>query len=210
MTNSDAILWTRKLLDEEGIFAGVSSGAIARVAVRIAGELDEGNVVIVADDGWKYLSSGSTPVRSRRSRTWTPPSGGERWTSPPPLEEVVVHAREETPRSSDVAWSSFESPPRTGCGCSWARNTAESPLRFEIDGLEVLRLISTIESSGRELGAIYHSHTRTAPEPSQTDINFATGWPGVEWIIVGLADPAAPEIRSFLIDGGKVQEVNIG
>jgi cysteine synthase B len=59
VTNSDAITWTRKLLDEEGIFAGVSSGAIARVAVRIAGELDEGNVVfIVADDGWKYLSSG--------------------------------------------------------------------------------------------------------------------------------------------------------
>jgi cysteine synthase B len=59
VTNRDAILWTRKLLDEEGIFAGVSTGAIARVAVRIAGELDEGNVVfIVADDGWKYLSSG--------------------------------------------------------------------------------------------------------------------------------------------------------
>src|ERR1039457_4762246 len=59
VTNSDAISWTRKLLDEEGIFAGVSSGAIARVAVRIAGELDEGNVVfIVADDGWKSLSSG--------------------------------------------------------------------------------------------------------------------------------------------------------
>ncbi len=59
VTNRDAILWTRKLLSEEGIFAGVSSGAIARVAVRIAGELDEGNVVfIVADDGWKYLSSG--------------------------------------------------------------------------------------------------------------------------------------------------------
>jgi cysteine synthase len=59
VTNSDAITWTRRLLDQEGIFAGVSSGAIARVAVRIAGELDEGNVVfIVADDGWKYLSSG--------------------------------------------------------------------------------------------------------------------------------------------------------
>jgi [CysO sulfur-carrier protein]-thiocarboxylate-dependent cysteine synthase len=59
VTNSDAIVWTRKLLDEEGIFAGVSSGAIARVAARIAGELDEGNVVfVVADDGWKYLSSG--------------------------------------------------------------------------------------------------------------------------------------------------------
>ncbi len=59
VTNRDAILWTRKLLDEESVFAGVSSGAIARVAVRIAGELDEGNVVfVVADDGWKYLSSG--------------------------------------------------------------------------------------------------------------------------------------------------------
>jgi len=59
VTNRDAIIWTRKLLDVEGIFAGVSTGAIARVAVRIAGELDEGNVVfIVADDGWKYLSSG--------------------------------------------------------------------------------------------------------------------------------------------------------
>ncbi len=59
VTNRDAIVWTRKLLDEEGVFAGVSSGAIASIAVRIAGELDEGNVVfVVADDGWKYLSSG--------------------------------------------------------------------------------------------------------------------------------------------------------
>ena len=65
VTNSDAITWTRRLLDEEGLFAGVSSGAIASIAVRIAGELDEGNVVfVVADDGWKYLSSGiySLPV----------------------------------------------------------------------------------------------------------------------------------------------------
>jgi [CysO sulfur-carrier protein]-thiocarboxylate-dependent cysteine synthase len=59
VTNRDAVVWTRKLLDEEGLFAGVSSGAIARVAVRIAGEMDEGNVVfVVCDDGWKYLSSG--------------------------------------------------------------------------------------------------------------------------------------------------------
>ncbi len=59
VSNHDAIVWTRKLLDEEGIFAGVSSGAIARVAVRIAGELDEGNVVfMVCDDGWRYLTSG--------------------------------------------------------------------------------------------------------------------------------------------------------
>jgi len=59
VSNRDAIVWTRRLLDEEGIFAGVSSGAIARIAVRIGEELEGGNVVfLIPDDGWKYLSSG--------------------------------------------------------------------------------------------------------------------------------------------------------
>ena len=59
VANRDAIIWTQKLLHEEGMFAGVSSGAIAYVAARIAGELEEGNVVFLGpDDGWKYLSSG--------------------------------------------------------------------------------------------------------------------------------------------------------
>lgn len=65
VTNHDAVVWTKKLLDEEGIFAGVSTGAIASIAVRIAKEMDEGNIVfIVCDDGSKYLSSGlyTTPV----------------------------------------------------------------------------------------------------------------------------------------------------
>jgi cysteine synthase len=58
VSNRDAILWTQHLLREEGLFAGVSAGAIAYVADRIARELDEGNVVfLVPDDGWKYLSS---------------------------------------------------------------------------------------------------------------------------------------------------------
>jgi len=59
VTNRDAVVWTRRLLEEEGIFAGVSSGAILSIAVRVASEMDSGNVVfIVCDDGWKYLSSG--------------------------------------------------------------------------------------------------------------------------------------------------------
>src|SRR5436190_3737095 len=59
VSNLDAIIWTKRLLDEEGVFAGVSAGAIAAIAARIAGELDGGNVVfLVPDDGWKYLSSG--------------------------------------------------------------------------------------------------------------------------------------------------------
>jgi cysteine synthase B len=59
VSNRDSVIWTKKLLEEEGLFLGVSSGAIAAIAVRVASELDEGNVVFVApDDGWKYLSSG--------------------------------------------------------------------------------------------------------------------------------------------------------
>jgi [CysO sulfur-carrier protein]-thiocarboxylate-dependent cysteine synthase len=59
VSNRDAIVWTQRLLREEGLFAGVSAGAITAIAVRIAAELDEGTVVfLVPDDGWKYLSSG--------------------------------------------------------------------------------------------------------------------------------------------------------
>ena len=59
VSNRDAVVWTKKLLEEEGLFVGVSAGAIASICVRVASELDEGNVVfVVPDDGWKYLSSG--------------------------------------------------------------------------------------------------------------------------------------------------------
>jgi cysteine synthase B len=65
VSNRDAVVWTKKLLEEEGLFVGVSTGAVAAIAVRVAAELDEGNVVFLApDDGWKYLSSGvySKPI----------------------------------------------------------------------------------------------------------------------------------------------------
>jgi len=59
VSNRDAVVWTKRLLEDEGLFVGVSSGAIAAIAVRAAEEIDEGNVVfLVADGGWKYLSSG--------------------------------------------------------------------------------------------------------------------------------------------------------
>jgi len=59
VSNRDSVVWTKRLLEEEGMFVGVSSGAIASIAVRVASEIDEGNVVfVVCDGGWKYLSSG--------------------------------------------------------------------------------------------------------------------------------------------------------
>ena len=59
VSNDEAVEGLRLLLDEEGIFAGVSSGAVVHVARRLAAELEEGVVVcVLPDGGWKYLSAG--------------------------------------------------------------------------------------------------------------------------------------------------------
>jgi [CysO sulfur-carrier protein]-thiocarboxylate-dependent cysteine synthase len=59
VANDDAVEGLRLLLDEEGIFAGVSAGAVVHIARRLAAELEEGVVVcVLPDGGWKYLSAG--------------------------------------------------------------------------------------------------------------------------------------------------------
>jgi [CysO sulfur-carrier protein]-thiocarboxylate-dependent cysteine synthase len=58
VSNADAVGGMRALLETEGVFAGISAGAVAHVALRLIEELDEGVVVaILADGGWKYLSA---------------------------------------------------------------------------------------------------------------------------------------------------------
>lgn len=57
--NRDALVMTRRLAAEEGIFAGISSGAVVHTCVRIAQAMDQGTIVgIICDGGWKYLSAG--------------------------------------------------------------------------------------------------------------------------------------------------------
>jgi cysteine synthase B len=59
VSNEDAVAGVHALLESEGIFAGVSGGAVLHVAQRLAGELEDGVVVcVLADGGWKYLSAG--------------------------------------------------------------------------------------------------------------------------------------------------------
>jgi cysteine synthase len=58
VSNAEAVEGMRALLEREGIFAGVSSGAVVHVTLRLAEELDEGVLVaVLADGGWKYLSA---------------------------------------------------------------------------------------------------------------------------------------------------------
>jgi len=120
------------------------------------------------------------------------------------VAEMVAHAREEAPNEC----CGFVAV-RDGVAVEVRRavNQAASPLKFEVDGLEVMRALDDFESAGAELGAIYHSHTRTEPYPSQTDINFAANWPGVEWIIVGLDRQGEATVRTYLIEDGNVREL---
>ncbi|MDH4334653.1 MAG: cysteine synthase family protein [Chloroflexota bacterium] len=58
VSNRDALIGLRRLMRDEGIFAGLSCGAVVHVALRVAAEMESGNVVmLLADGGWKYLST---------------------------------------------------------------------------------------------------------------------------------------------------------
>ncbi len=131
--------------------------------------------------------------------------------APALLDDVIAHAREEYDAEC-CGMIAYEhgapaSSPRA-VRVHRATNVYASPKRFEIDGKDVLRAVNEFDDAGWEMGAIYHSHTHTAPYPSQTDINFARNWPGVEWLIVGLAG-GEPEVRCYLIAEGEVTEVPI-
>jgi proteasome lid subunit RPN8/RPN11 len=120
-------------------------------------------------------------------------------------ETIVAHARSEAPNECCGMVASRDGDV---VKVYQATNVEASPFRFVIDASEQLEIHNEIESAELDLGAIYHSHTRTEPKPSQTDINFSKAWPGVLWIIVGLAG-SEPEVRTWRIEDGKVSEAEL-
>jgi proteasome lid subunit RPN8/RPN11 len=125
------------------------------------------------------------------------------------LDDLVAHAREEYDAECCGMVAYDRSSPDGGgraVRVHRAENVFASRKRFEIDGKELLKTLNEFEDEGWELGAIYHSHTHTEPYPSQTDVNFAANWPGLEWVIVGLAGDQ-PEVRCFLIEDAGIREL---
>jgi proteasome lid subunit RPN8/RPN11 len=122
------------------------------------------------------------------------------------LDEIVAHAVRDAP---DECCGVVAATDGAATAVRATENLAASPFRFEVDGPELFRLLEEFEDAGGELGAIYHSHTRSEPYPSQTDVNFSGGWPGVEWIIVGVSKGAEPVVRSYLIGDGVIEEVEL-
>jgi proteasome lid subunit RPN8/RPN11 len=119
-------------------------------------------------------------------------------------DEMIAHARADAP---DECCGMVASRNGDAVRLYRAENAAHSPLRYEIDGAEQYRIQMQIEDAGLDLGAIYHSHTRSAPYPSQTDINLAF-YPDALYVIVGLAGDE-PEVQAYEIRDGKVAEAEL-
>src|SRR5438270_13353248 len=119
-------------------------------------------------------------------------------------DEIVAHARAEAPNECCGMIASRDGE---AVKVYRATNAAASPLRYEIDGAEQYRIQMEIDDAELDLGAIYHSHTRTQPYPSQTDINLAF-YPDALYVIVGLAD-SEPDVRAFTIRDGQVAEAEL-
>lgn len=122
------------------------------------------------------------------------------------IDEMVAHAREDLPNEC--------------CGMIGGRdgeatrvvrveNAAASPLRYEMDPQAQYNALKAIEDEGEELVGIYHSHTRSAAYPSQTDVNEAVMWPEQVYVIVSLQDEDAPDVKAFDLADLKIADVDL-
>ena len=122
------------------------------------------------------------------------------------LDEIVAHAVRDAPNECCGVIAGRDG---VASAVHATENVVASPFRFEIDGLALMGLIDRFEADGDELAAIYHSHTRSDPYPSQTDLNFAALWPGVEWLIVGVPMKGEPTVRHYRIEDGRIVEAEL-
>lgn len=122
------------------------------------------------------------------------------------IDEILAHAREDLPNEC--------------CGMIGGRegeatrvvrveNAAASPLRYEMDPQGQYDALKAIEEAGEDLVAIYHSHTRSAAYPSQTDVNEAVMWPEQIYVIVSLEDDEAPDLKAYSLKDMKIADVDL-
>jgi proteasome lid subunit RPN8/RPN11 len=120
------------------------------------------------------------------------------------LDQIVAQARAEAPNECCGIVGTRDGRAVTVYP---VRNVAASPLRYEIDPKDQLRVFEALDEADLDIGAIYHSHTRSAPEPSQTDINLAF-YPDAVYVIVGVAGEE-DDVRAWRIVDGKVSTASL-
>ena len=122
------------------------------------------------------------------------------------IDEMVAHAREDLPNECCGMIGG-----RDGAATSVVRveNAAASPLRYEMDPQGQFDALKRIEDGGDELIGIYHSHTRSAAYPSQTDVNEARMWPEQVYVIVSLEHEDSPDVKAYDLADLKIADVDL-
>ena len=119
------------------------------------------------------------------------------------VDEMVAHAREEAPNECCGIVGARDGQ---AARLFRARNRLASPLRYDIHPGDMMRILEELDSQAMSPGIIYHSHTRSEPVPSQTDISLANPlFPDVLYVIVGVAGDE-PDVRAWHIAGGRYSE----
>jgi proteasome lid subunit RPN8/RPN11 len=119
--------------------------------------------------------------------------------------ELIEHAREHAPLECCGLLAGIGS---TAARCYRLTNTDSSAEHFSMDPKEQFVAVKDMRLSGLEMLAVYHSHPATPARMSDEDLRLAFT-PGIRYIIVSLADPTQPVIKSFKVEGGAPVEAPV-
>ena len=122
------------------------------------------------------------------------------------IDEMVAHACEDLPNECCGMVGGVDGEASVVIPVV---SSAASPLRFEMDPQGQYNALKAIEDDGKEMLAIYHSHTKSAAYPSQTDVNQAVSWPDAIWVIVSLEDPESPVVKGYWLKDLKVADAEL-
>jgi proteasome lid subunit RPN8/RPN11 len=122
------------------------------------------------------------------------------------VDEMVAHAREDLPNECCGMVAGLDGE---ATEVIRVENAAASPLRYEMDPKAQYEAWKSIEDGGKELLAIYHSHTKSAAYPSQTDVNQAVAWPDQVYVIVSLADQDSPDVKGYFLKDLRIADAEI-
>ena len=129
------------------------------------------------------------------------------------IDQIVEHARADLPNE---ACGLIHAQNGEATSAYRVTNVAASPYRFEMHGMEQMRLEQQRDEQGETLFAIYHSHVASPAYPSQTDVRMAffppgelgeaPAYPDTYYVLVSLAEEP-PQVRAYLIrSGGEIEE----
>ncbi len=121
------------------------------------------------------------------------------------LEKIIVHTKGELPNEACGILAGKENCVKRVYEMT---NADKSPATFFMDAKEQLKAIKEIRSLEMEMIGIYHSHVSSPAYPSSHDVELAF-YPEASYVILSLKDKNNPEIRSFKIVDGRIEEEEV-